>query len=132
MEIDLAAVETPVEAVRSQVCVVGAGIAGLVLARRLALAGVDVVVLEAGGHSIEESGQRLFAAAALKGLAHVGTTEGRFRVFGGTSLRWGGQVLAMSGDADAWPVGAVELWPFLAEAEGRREVGRLPMEAEGF
>jgi len=133
MEIDLATTEAPKEAVRSQVCVVGAGIAGLVLARKLALAGVDVVVLEAGGHSIEESGQRLFAEAALKGQAHVGTTEGRFRVFGGTSLRWGGQVLAMAaGDADDWPVGEEELRPFVAEAEGLLEVGTLPFEAGEF
>ena len=120
------------EAVRSQVCVIGAGIAGLVLARRLALAGIDVVVLEAGGHSIEDCGQRLFAAAALKGQAHVGTTEGRFRVFGGTSLRWGGQVLSMAEDADAWPVGAEELKPFVAEAEGLLEVGGLPFKAADF
>jgi choline dehydrogenase-like flavoprotein len=138
MEIDLATaeglgeVEAPGEAVRSQVCVVGAGIAGLVLARKLALAGIDVVVLEAGGHSIEESGQRLFAAAELKGQAHVGTTEGRFRVFGGTSLRWGGQVLSIAGDADAWAVGAEELRPFVAEAEGLLEVGKLPFEAGDF
>ncbi len=57
MEIDLATVEATTEVVRSQVCVVGAGIAGLVLARKLALAGVDVVVLEAGGLSIEENGR---------------------------------------------------------------------------
>jgi choline dehydrogenase-like flavoprotein len=137
MEIDLATSEPPSEAVRSQVCVVGAGIAGLVLARKLALAGVDVVVLEAGGRSIEEGGQRLFAAAELKGQAHVGTTEGRFRVFGGTSLRWGGQVLAMAEDgavdgADAWPVGTEELRPFVAEAERLLEVGTLPFEANGF
>ena len=132
MEIDLATAEAPKEAVRSQVCVVGAGIAGLVLARKLALAGVDVVVLEAGGHSIEESGQRLFAEAELKGQAHVGTTEGRFRVFGGTSLRWGGQVLSMARDADAWPVGAEELRPFVAEAEGLLGVGTLPFEASEF
>ncbi|HSY36353.1 MAG TPA: GMC family oxidoreductase [Acidobacteriaceae bacterium] len=138
MEIDLAIEEGlgEGEAVRSQVCVVGAGIAGLVLARKLALAGVDVVMLEAGGHSIEESGQRLFAAAALKGQAHVGTTEGRFRVFGGTSLRWGGQVLAMSedeaGGAAAWPVSARELKPFVAEAERLLEVGTLPFEAAEF
>ena len=127
MEIDLATVEAPVEAVRSQVCVVGAGIAGLVLARKLALAGVDVVVLEAGGRSIEDAGQRLFAEAELKGQPHVGTTEGRFRVFGGTSLRWGGQVLSMGDGADGWPVGAEELRPFVAEAEGLLGVGRCRM-----
>jgi len=133
MEIDLALSEAPREAVGSQVCVVGAGIAGLVLARKLAFAGIDVVVLEAGGHSIEDSGQALFAAAELKGQAHVGTTEGRFRVFGGTSLRWGGQVLSMAADgADDWPVAVEELRPFVAEAEGLLEVGRLPFEASGF
>jgi choline dehydrogenase-like flavoprotein len=132
MEIDLATVEAPVEVVPSQVCVVGAGIAGLVLARKLALAGVDVVVLEAGGRSIEDAGQRLFAEAELKGQPHVGTTEGRFRVFGGTSLRWGGQVLSMSRDAEAWVVGAEELRPFVAEAEGLLAVGTLPFEAEDF
>ncbi len=133
MEIDLATAEAPTEAVRSQVCVGGAGIAGLVLARRLALAGIDVVLLEAGGHSIEDGGQRLFAEAALKGQPHVGTTEGRFRVFGGTSLRWGGQVLAMAVDgADAWPVAAEELMPFVVEAEKLLEVGTHPFEAAGF
>ncbi len=133
MEIDLATAEAPTEAIRSQVCVIGAGIAGLVLARKLALAGIDVVVLEAGGHSIEAGGQELFAAAELKGQVHVGTTEGRFRVFGGTSLRWGGQVLAMSRDgAAAWPVGTEELTPFVAEAERLLEVGELPFDAAGF
>lgn len=133
MEIDLATAEAPREAVRSQVCVIGAGIAGLILARKLALAGIDVVVLEAGGHSIEAGGQRLFAAAELKGQAHVGTTEGRFRVFGGTSLRWGGQVLSMAGDgANGWPLGAEELTPFVGEAERLLEVGELPFEAAGF
>jgi choline dehydrogenase-like flavoprotein len=133
MEIDLATVEAPVKTVRARVCVVGAGIAGLVLARKLALAGIDVVVLEAGGRSIEESGQRLFAEAALKGQPHVGTTEGRFRVFGGTSLRWGGQVLSMgeNGAAD-WPVSEEELAPFVGEAEGLLKVGKLPFEAAGF
>lgn len=133
MEIDLATTDVPREAVRSQVCVVGAGIAGLVLARKLALAGIDVVVLEAGGRSIEESGQRLFAEAKLKGQPHVGTTEGRFRVFGGTSLRWGGQVLSMADDgADVWPVGVEDLRPFVAEVEGLLEVGTLPFEANDF
>ena len=133
MEIDLDATEAPIEPVRSQVCVVGAGIAGLILARKLALGGIDVVVLEAGGHAIEERQQRLFAAAALKGQTHVGTTEERFRVFGGSSVRWGGQVLGMSRDAArGWPVGWEELVPFSEEAEQLLEVGELPFEAADF
>lgn len=133
MEIDLATAEAPVATIRSQVCVIGAGIAGLMLARKLALRGVDVVVLEAGGRSVETRGQEMFACARLRGQAHVGTTEGRFRVFGGTSLRWGGQVLAMSSDgAAAWPVSAEELGPFVAEAEKLLKVGELPFDAAGF
>lgn len=132
MEIDLATTEAPAEVVRSQVCVIGAGIAGLVVSRKLALAGIDVVVLEAGGHSLETSGQRLFASAGQTGQAHVGTMEGRFRVFGGTSLRWGGQLLATSGGAVAWPVGEEELAPFVTEAERLLGVDELPFDAADF
>lgn len=131
MEIDLATVEAPGEAVRAQVCVIGAGIAGLALARRLALSGVDVVVLEAGGLCLEAGGQAIFAAAELRGHLNVGTIEGRFRVFGGSSLRWGGQVLSLGGGT-AWPVGAQELAPYASEAEGLLEVGELPFDAAGF
>ncbi|MFP5231001.1 MAG: GMC oxidoreductase [Acidobacteriota bacterium] len=131
MEIDLATVEAPGEAIRAQVCVIGAGIAGLALARRLALGGADVVVLEAGGRCLEADGQEIFASAELKGQANLGTTEGRFRVFGGSSLRWGGQVLAMGGGA-AWPVRPAELAPFVEEAERLLEVGRHPFDTAGF
>ena len=132
MEIDLAAAEVPTEVIRSQVCVVGAGIAGLVLAWTLVRRGLDVVVLEAGGRSIDAGGQRLISAAGLSGEPHVGTREGRFRVFGGSSLRWGGQLLTMPRDAAAWPVGAEELKPFVAEAERLMEVDALPFEADAF
>ena len=107
MEIDLATVEAPVEAVRSQVCVVGAGIAGLVLARKLALAGVDVVVLEAGGRSIEDAGQRLFAEAELRGQPHVGTTRGAVSgVWGNVAAVGRAGVVDGWDGADGWPVGA--------------------------
>jgi choline dehydrogenase-like flavoprotein len=133
MEIDLAAAEAPIEAIRSQVCVIGAGIAGLTLARKLTRQGIDVVLLEAGGHGIEDDGQRLFANAKLNGQRHAGTSEGRFRVFGGSSLRWGGQVLAMSRDAAAeWPIEWEELAPFSAEAERLLGVDELPYEGAEF
>jgi len=133
MVIDLAGVETQIETVRSQVCVVGAGIAGLVVARKLARLGVDVVVLEAGGLGLEAEGQRLFETASLRGRPHMGTSEGRARLLGGTSLWWGGQVLGMSrGAAAAWPVAWDEIAKFTAEAERLIEVDALPFEANDF
>ncbi len=133
MEIDLAGAGVPVAAVRSQVCVVGAGIAGLTVARRLAQRGVDVVVIEAGGREVEEAGQQLFAEAELTGRAHVGTIDGRARVLGGTSVWWGGQVLGMTRDAAAaWPVAWEEMERFLAEAEQLVEVDSLPYEGAEF
>ena len=80
------------EPFRSQVCIVGGGIAGLVLATTLANAGRDVHLLEAGGLTPEERSQSLYAAA-MAGTPHSGTTEGRFRIFGGSSTQWGGQLL---------------------------------------
>ena len=133
MEIDLAGAEAPIAAVRAQVCVIGAGIAGLTLARKLVERGVDVAVVEAGGREIEEEGQRLFAEAELWGQAHVGTIDGRARVFAGTSVWWGGQVLGMSRDAAAaWPIAWEELAHFSAEAEGLIEVDALPFEGTEF
>ena len=132
MQIDLAD-ETSIQTVRSQVCVIGAGIAGLTLVRKLSQQNIDVVLLEAGGHSIEVDGQRLFEAAKLSGQIHVGTREGRFRVFGGTSLRWGGQVLGMSNVAAAgWPIAWDELTKYSAEAERLLGVDELSFEAAEF
>jgi choline dehydrogenase-like flavoprotein len=133
MEIDLSGVAAQRETVRSQVCVVGAGIAGLAVARKLARLGVDVVVLEAGGRAIEADGQRLLETAELRGRAHVGTNEGRARLLGGTSIWWGGQVLGISRDVAAdWPVGWDELARFTAEAERLIEVDVLSFEAAEF
>ncbi|MBW4040368.1 MAG: GMC family oxidoreductase [Acidobacteria bacterium] len=136
MEIDLvdcAGDVAHVETVRAQVCVVGGGIAGLTVARRLVELGVDVVVLEAGGRGIEDEGQKAFEAATLDGHAHVGTSEGRVRALGGTSWWWGGQLLGMSrADAAGWPVGWEELKRYTADAERMLGVDALPYEAAEF
>ena len=77
---------------QSDLLIVGAGIAGLVLADALRGSGRQVVVLEAGGESLEAESQALYAAE-MAATPHVGTSEGRFRVYGGSSTRWGGQLL---------------------------------------
>src|ERR1700736_5942828 len=95
----------------STVCVIGGGIAGLVLATRLAKDGVDVHVLEAGGLQFEQRSQDLYKAEMTYGN-HRGSNDGRFRTFGGSSTQWGGQVLPFTPDIFKPPAGSPSLpWP---------------------
>jgi choline dehydrogenase-like flavoprotein len=111
MQMDLTQIDCPAGPVRSQVCIVGGGIAGLTLAQRLTELGVRVALLEAGGVAPD--------AAAVD------------RVLGGTSLRWGGQLLPLAADAP-WAAGAAELGPFYRAAERLLAVDDLPYEAAAF
>lgn len=134
MEIDLDLAEARSEPFRSRVCVVGAGVAGLVLAHRLSRQGIDVALLEAGGHTLEARSQSLFTSAQLAGLQHLGSHEGRFRVFGGSSTQWGGQILPMHVEREErpWPLSAATLEPFYAEAQRLLGVDELSFDAEAF
>lgn len=49
----------------ADVCIVGAGAAGIVLAVELTRQGKRVVVLEGGGRDVEEESQRRIAARSL-------------------------------------------------------------------
>ena len=68
------------------VCVVGAGAAGLALARDLAQRGRSVVLVEGDG----AGGTRHPVDAA--GLPHRGSTDGHAFALGGTTTLWGGQL----------------------------------------
>src|SRR5665213_3596000 len=118
-------------------CVIGGGIAGLLLATRLAERGAEVLLLEAGGLELEERSQNLFDAE-MAGARHAGTTEGRFRTFGGSSTRWGGQLLPYTADVFQPPAGAPSLgWPiaegdvarFYDELQRMLGVDSLPLDA---
>jgi choline dehydrogenase-like flavoprotein len=116
----------------TQVCIVGGGIAGIVLAHRLASCGVQVALLEAGGHT--SRGETTIAdqpPAESTGHLHHGIAEGQSRVLGGTSLRWGGQLLPLL-DTRAWPIDPTELDPFYTQAESLLGVDHLPFEATSF
>ncbi len=81
------------------------------LAHRLAGCGTAVCVLEAGGLEPEERSQLLYQAE-MPATQHRGATEGRFRTFGGSSTRWGGQLLPFAGDIFEPAAGSPSLpWP---------------------
>jgi choline dehydrogenase-like flavoprotein len=93
------------------VCVIGGGIAGIILAVRLADKGIEVALLEAGGLEFEQRSQDLYRSEMTSGN-HRGSNDGRFRTYGGSSTQWGGQLLPFTADIFDPPVGSPSLaWP---------------------
>ena len=122
---------------QSDLLIVGAGIAGLVLADAMRGSGRQVDVLEAGGESLEPESQALYAAE-MAATPHLGTTEGRFRVYGGSSTRWGGQLLPLATHDFAqrphvphsgWPLDPAELSPYLGQCEQLLGVNHAPYDS---
>lgn len=73
----------------AEVCIVGAGAAGITLARHLAARGVGVCLLESGGMEYDEATQDLHAAA-ITGRPYHDVDITRLRYFGGTTNHWSG------------------------------------------
>src|SRR6478672_5804417 len=65
-------------------CIIGAGAAGITLALEFLDGPAKVIVLESGGTKFEDATQRLYRTQ-IQGLPHKGAYEGRARVFGGTT-----------------------------------------------
>jgi hypothetical protein len=91
MLIDLENPEAP-SRLDCDVCVIGAGAVGLVVAVNLARSGRSVVLLEGGGVGLEQRTQRLYRTVST-GHPFKGIDVSRFRVLGGTTTFWGGQVI---------------------------------------
>jgi choline dehydrogenase-like flavoprotein len=129
---------TESRAFHATVCIIGGGIAGLILAMRLARAGVDVHLLEGGGLEFEQRSQDLYRSEMTAGN-HRGSNDGRFRTFGGSSTQWGGQILPFTPDVFdppagspslGWPVGEQELIPYYDQIQSILGVDPLPFTAD--
>jgi choline dehydrogenase-like flavoprotein len=120
---------------RTAVCIVGGGTAGLYLADALARRRIDTVVLEAGGFS--PTPPQDFGIATRQGEMHYrGAERGRSFGLGGTSVLWGGQMIPMTpGDVaarptagfDAWPVSYAELIRYMELVRHHLGLGRSPL-----
>jgi len=116
----------------TDVCVIGAGAAGIIVALLLARRNIDVVLLESGGErhetAIHDLNRCSFAARPFQGAI-----DGRFRALGGSTTRWGGQILPMQPidfearswvNASGWPIAFDELVPAYKTALGLVGLGR--------
>ncbi len=127
--------ETPPSGLVADVCIAGAGAAGIILAVEFARKGKKVILLEGGGAIREDSSQAIYDSE-ITGLAHRGIHTGRIRVKGGTTVRWGGQILELSASdfiprpgvsESGWPFPKTELTSYYERAlelEGLSKVQR--------
>ena len=106
---------SPSQTIEADVCVVGAGAAGLALAQALPTR-LDVVVLESGGFRYEAETQDLYAGKNEGADYPIETS--RLRYFGGTTNHWGGNVRPLDPidftqrpwiPDSGWPIGRNDL-----------------------
>jgi choline dehydrogenase-like flavoprotein len=120
-------------ALEGEVCVIGAGAAGITLTRRLLAAGRTVVLLESGGLDYEAPVAALGTGDNV-GEDYYDLEDSRLRFFGGTTAIWGGRCAEFDPidlenrhyvPHSGWPIAYAELERWYREA---RPLFGLPAE----
>lgn len=120
----------PKVALTVDLCIVGAGAAGLTIARELARSRLDIVLLESGGFEFDSNVQALYEGESV-GLRYD-VTGTRARFFGGTTNHWGGHCYPLDRhDFEArdwlphsgWPIGLDDLAPYYRRANAVCQLG---------
>lgn len=108
---DLHDADAGVTPVTAQVCIIGAGTAGIFLARELRRQGLTVVMLEAGDQ-VARKPEDVDQTCEQRGIRYRGADLGRSFGLGGTSVLWGGQMLPMArSDLEDRPAAGFGAWP---------------------
>jgi choline dehydrogenase-like flavoprotein len=140
----------PGELLPFDICIVGSGPAGIVLAREISGCGLRVCLLESGGDKPAEESNNLNAGAveSAHGYDEQVLREGRRRQFGGTANLWNHEVRGESSrhiryvpldeidferrdwvPESGWPFDRRELQPYYDRAEKACGVGILDQSA---
>lgn len=112
------------EDIATDICIIGAGPAGIALAVHFRRKGIDTVVLAGGGEK-QDINHRELAATVQTGIATDDTRDGNVRAFGGTSHGWGGYCLKMEASDferrpwvpnSGWPISLSDIEPYYDKA----------------
>lgn len=118
--------------IHTDVCIVGAGAAGIAMAAEFANTKLNVALMESGGFSAEKKLQELFEGEVVKGSRHPEANLYRRRVVGGTTSVWGGRCVPFD-DIDferrdyipysGWPFSRAEILPYYTRANPLCDAG---------
>jgi len=124
---------------KTEICIVGAGAAGITSALELADLGKDVILLEAGGWRADRRFDNDLEGEIVSRGHHAPLAECRLRRFGGTTASWVGRCLPLDPiDLDkrahvpysGWPISRQELDRYYPRANRYCHAGPYAYEAK--
>jgi choline dehydrogenase-like flavoprotein len=116
--------------IETDIAIIGAGAAGITLARELRDSGREIALIESGSLELEADTQALYEGQS--GAVEYPLAESRLRYFGGTTNHWGGWCrpllpIDFEGRAalaiPAWPLSRAELEPYYRRAQPICQLG---------
>jgi choline dehydrogenase-like flavoprotein len=125
---------------RSDVCIIGAGPAGITLARELGDAGLGVCLLESGGFETDPETQALARGESI-GSPYYPLEAARLRCFGGSGNHWAGTCgpldpidFAASSwvPNSGWPLTRADLDPYYRRAQQVCQLGPFEYDARAW
>src|SRR4051812_11442568 len=117
--------------IEADICIIGAGAAGITLARQFSGQPFRVVVLESGGLKPDNATQSLYAGKST-GLPYYPLETARLRMFGGTTNHWGATCRPFSPidfetrdwiPHSGWPIRMDDIQPYYDRARAICSVG---------
>ena len=123
----------------ADLCIVGAGAAGIAMALEYVESGHRVVLVESGDFRYRRRTQRLYLGRNT-GRRSFSTNHSRFRAFGGSTTRWGGQCRPLDPidferreaiPHSGWPFGSAHLVPFYRRAQEVCNLGPYDYDSVG-
>lgn len=124
----------------ADLCVIGAGAAGLAIARAFVDSPFRVCVVESGGLAGEQASQSLYEGDSV-GDVPFDPASSRMRVFGGSCNLWGGGCIPFArhdlSERDwvphsGWPIGFEELQPWYERARAFCQIGNQVLDDGTF
>ena len=124
--------------IQTDICIIGAGAAGITLAKKLSDSGLKVSVLESGGFEYEPKTQDMYKGENI-GQTYLPLNISRLRYLGGTTNHWAGWCVPLD-ELDfqkrewiphsGWPINRSDLDPYYVEAQKLCQLGPFEYDAD--